>query len=296
MSLSSMTGFARLDGAFGGGTFVFEARRVNGRAFEMRFKMPTGFEALEQNLRARAAERIKRGNIQVSLQLATTAGASHGFRVNWAAVEELAHVLDRLGVRLGASPASLDGILQLRGILETGEAPESPEVRSEREAQIIAAFDTLLGSLDAARRSEGARLEAILNGQITAIEKLVAAARERLASVAINLREKLKAQIQMALESAPQLSEDRLSQEVALLLVKADVGEELDRLSSHIEAARHCFASTEPQGRRLEFLAQEFQREANTLCSKSADIDLTRIGIDLKSIIDQFREQAQNIE
>lgn len=291
-----MTGFARVEGQAGDLAFVFEGRSVNGRGLEARFRLPPGHEGLEVRLRAMTAERFKRGNLQVSLQIGPGQGARGGFKVNWAAVEELAGVLERLATRLGASPPSLDGVLSLRGILETGEPIDSEAARGEREAALIEGYARMLDGLAAARRAEGDRLAPVLEGQIAQIESLAQAARGRVAVLGDGLRARLRAQIQAVLDQGASVSEERLAQELALLLVKADVGEELDRLAAHVAAAREMLASPEAQGRRFDFLAQEFHREANTLCSKSVDIDLTRVGIELKTVIDQFREQVQNIE
>jgi uncharacterized protein (TIGR00255 family) len=311
MTISSMTGFARYASEFEETQFVFEARSVNGRGLEMRFRLPNGCENLEPQLRPIVIEGLKRGNIQLSLQFGAGSGRAGALRVNWAAVDELAHIFDRLGVRLGASPPSLDGVLQIRGILEAPEGPETDAHRQARDSALVDGFKALVQALASARRTEGARLQLVLEHQIDEIERLARSAAERVQTLALSQRARLKAQIEAALEMASGLSEDRLAQEVALLLVKADVGEELARIDAHIAATRDLMAGGEVRGgevrggevrggeaigRRLEFLAQEFQREANTLCSKSADIELTRIGIDLKVVIDQFREQVQNIE
>jgi uncharacterized protein (TIGR00255 family) len=186
--------------------------------------------------------------------------------------------------------------LQLRGIVESGDTTETEESRELIIKAITSAFSEALSALDRTRREEGRRLEQLLRRQIDEIETLTRAARGRVGVVAEGTGNRLKAQLSAVLDSVPALSEERLAQEVALILVRSDISEELDRLEAHISAARGFFDNAEPQGRRLEFLAQEFNREANTLCSKSTDIDLTRIGIELKSVIDQFREQVQNIE
>ncbi len=291
-----MTGFARTSGTIEDNPYVLEAKSVNGRSLELRFRLPHGLDGLEAKMRTIAADRLKRGNIQISLQFSAAGAKSQTLRVNWAAVDELAHIFDRLGVRLGASPPSLDGVLQIRGILETGEVVETDEQHAQRESVLLASFRSLIGLLDENRRSEGARLHTVLVRQLDEIESLVRIAAARVADLGETIRARLKTQIATALELAPALTEDRLAQEVALLLVKADVGEELARLDAHVSAVRELLGSAEPQGRRLEFMAQEFHREANTLCSKSTDLELTRTGIDLKSVIDQFREQVQNIE
>jgi uncharacterized protein (TIGR00255 family) len=296
MSLSSMTGFARHEQAIADRLITVEMRSVNGRGLDLRFRMPSGFDGIDSQFRVLAAERLRRGNIQVSVNLSQPAGQSQAFKINWAAVDELAHVLKELETRLGARAPSLDGILQLRGIVEGGDAAETEESRNRIIKAMTSVFGEALFALDRARREEGQRLEQLLRRQIDEIEALTRAARGRVSVVNEGTGNRLKAQLNAVFEMTPALSEERLVQEVALLLVRSDVSEELDRLEAHISAARGFFDSAEPQGRRLEFLAQEFHREANTLCSKSTDIDLTRIGIDLKSVIDQFREQVQNIE
>ncbi len=296
MSLSSMTGFARYEHSIADRLIIVEMRSVNGRGLDLRFRMPSGFDGIDSQFRALAAERLRRGNIQVSVTLSQPAGQSQAFKINWAAVDELSIVLKELETRLSARPPSLDGILQLRGIVEGGDATDTEDSRDKIIKAMTSAFGEALSALDRTRRDEGLRLEQLLRRQIDDIETLTRAARGRVGIIAEGTGSRLKAQLSAVLDTVPALSEERLAQEIALILVRTDVSEELDRLEAHISAARGFFDSAEPQGRRLEFLAQEFHREANTLCSKSTDIDLTRIGIELKSVIDQFREQVQNIE
>jgi uncharacterized protein (TIGR00255 family) len=291
-----MTGFARYEHSIADRLIIVEMRSVNGRGLDLRFRMPSGFDGIDSQFRALAAERLRRGNIQVSVTLSQPAGQSQAFKINWAAVDELSIVLKELETRLSARPPSLDGILQLRGIVEGGDATDTEDSRDKIIKAMTSAFGEALSALDRTRRDEGLRLEQLLRRQIDDIETLTRAARGRVGIIAEGTGSRLKAQLSAVLDTVPALSEERLAQEIALILVRTDVSEELDRLEAHISAARGFFDSAEPQGRRLEFLAQEFHREANTLCSKSTDIDLTRIGIELKSVIDQFREQVQNIE
>lgn len=295
MALSSMTGFARAAGGSGPWTWTWEARSVNGRGLDLRLRLPSGYDSLEPAARAAAAERFQRGSLTLLLNLDEAAEGA-GWRINEAALEQAVAAARALKERLPEAALSVDGLLSLRGVLETGAPPEAEPERAAREAAMLASLIEALDALREARRAEGRRLQALLESQLAEIARLSREARATAAAQPEALKQRLKEQVAALLEAAPPLSEERLAQEAALLAVRADVREELDRLDAHVAAARELIAAGGAVGRRLDFLAQELNREANTLCSKSADVALTRIGLEVKAVIDQFREQAANVE
>jgi uncharacterized protein (TIGR00255 family) len=295
MPLMSMTGFARKSGARGPVSWHLEAKSVNGRGLEVRSRLPAGFEALDLRIRALAQERFKRGNLQVVLAISRES-AQTKIRINREALKEILDAIDELDEEIDADPPTIDGILGLRGVIEAVEAEESEEEHEALENDLLADVKEAFERLHGARGEEGVRLAGILADQIAGIERLIREAQAVAASQPDLLRKRLQEQLRLLLEARPPLSEERLTQEVALLATKADVREEIDRLLAHIAQARTLLTSNDAAGRRLDFLSQEFMREANTLCSKAEDIALTRIGLELKAIIDQFREQVQNVE
>ncbi len=290
-----MTGFARSGGERGAYAWTWELKSVNGRGLDLRCRMPSGHDALEPQVRREAGKRFQRGNVTINLQLQQTAGEGT-VRINEAVLTQLVEVMQELETRIVASPPRLDGLLALRGVMEIAEPEESESEREAREHDMLASLNEALDALAAARRAEGERLAAILTAQLAEIETLVGAAAGAAEAQPAALKARLHEQVKALLDEAPALPEERLTQEVALLTVKADVREELDRLGSHLAAARELLAAGNEVGRRLDFLAQEFNREANTLCAKSAGAELTAIGLDLKAVIDRLREQTQNIE
>jgi len=293
MPISGMTGFGRAEGAHAGWSWAVEARSVNGRNLEVRFKGPPGFEGLERAARDGAQARFQRGNITVGIQAKRSEGAV-SVRVN---VEQLERYL-ALGepfMKDGRIKAPrLDGLLALRGVIEADDAGLDPEAQAELEAAIAATVAVALDGLVAARREEGASLLSVLSAQVDRIgdlqEQASQVAADQPAAIKLRFETRLK---ELAGEAA---TEERIVQEAAAMAVKADVREELDRLSGHVDAARALLASDAAVGRRLDFLTQEFMREANTLCSKSQLSALTTLGLDLKATIEQFREQVQNVE
>jgi uncharacterized protein (TIGR00255 family) len=298
LSVASMTGYARAEGRDAQVSWVWEAKSVNGRGLEMRCRLPSGHDALEVAAREAANRKLKRGNIQLSLNVTRIAEAP-AMRVNQELLGQLLTLVDNLGPQhQNIAPARWDGILSMKGVLEPMEAEEADAdaVRSAREAAMRVTLEDVLDQLAAMRLSEGRRIQAVLLAQL----EEVAALAERAGACAVlrpeAVRERIRAQVAAVVEAAPALPEERIAQEVALIAVKGDVREELDRLRAHVAAARELIAAGGPVGRKLDFLSQEFNREANTLCSKSSDVELTRVGLDLKAVIDQFREQVQNIE
>jgi uncharacterized protein (TIGR00255 family) len=291
-----MTGFAEARGAHGPLRWRWEVRSVNGRALDLRLRLPGGFEGLESGARTLAAERFKRGSFQLVLTAASDE-AGRGFRVDPTALADAIKIARRVAEETGLPPARVDGILALRGVVVQDEAVAlDDEARMKRDAALLESLAVALDNLAEARRTEGARLETLLRAQIDEIERDTAEARRLAADQPAALRARIMTQLADLLAPGSPVPEERLAQEVALLASRADTREELDRLSAHCVEARSLLAAPGPSGRKLDFLAQEFNREANTLCAKSADINLTRVGLALKAVIDQFREQVQNVE
>lgn len=292
MALSGMTGFARTEGALGAWTWAVEARSVNGRNLEVRFRGPNGLDALDRTAREAAQARFQRGQVTVGV-MAKRSGSSAAAKVNTEQLERYLTLAEPL-VRAGkASPPDMAALLALPGVVE-GEADEDPEARAALEAAIGETLGTALDALKTARQGEGAALTPVLLGLVDRINELVGGAEAEAAQQPAVIRERFARRMaEMVGEGA---HEDRIVQEAAAMAVKADVREELDRLKAHIAAARALIASDAAAGRRLDFLMQEFMREANTLCSKSATTALTTVGLDLKAVIEQLREQTANVE
>ena len=295
MSIASMTGFARASGQDARLAWSFELKCVNGRVLDIRCRLPQGFDALEPALRAAAAEALNRGNLSVNLQMAP-AGGTAPMRLNRQALDSLLALVREVGPVEGVAPARLDGLLALKGVIESLEPDEDEAARETRYATMRASFAEALKALVAARHAEGRALATVLASALDVVAHLVGRAEASATLRTEAVRERLRAQVRALLEAGAPLPEERLAQELALLVVKLDVREEIDRLKVHVEAARKLIKDGGAVGRRLDFLAQEFNREANTLCSKAGDPALTAIGLELKAVIDQFREQVQNIE
>ena len=295
MTIKSMTGFARTDGSAGSTSWHWEVRSVNGRGLDLRLRLPPGFEGLEPRIREAVAKRLVRGSLSVNLNVRRSEGVSQ-IRLNEAALRQVLAALDKLQAIATVEIPRADGLLAIRGVLEFAEAEEGEGEARARTETMLASLEQALEGLVAARSSEGRRLEQVIVAQLVAIEKLVQAVQRSPARTSDAIRQRLKEQLARLLEPGVPLDEVRLYQEAALLATRADVEEELKRLAAHIAGARELLASSEPAGRRLDFLAQEFNREANTLCSKANDAETTRAGLELKAVIDQMREQVQNIE
>jgi uncharacterized protein (TIGR00255 family) len=295
MPLSSMTGFARSHGTHGHWRWHWEVRSVNARGLDLRVRLPEGFESLEQPTRTLAGERFTRGGVTASLTVDSDAGRG-AVRVNHDALNQILAALRTLEGTVKADPPRLDGILGLRGVIEVQQSELSEAELAARDAAVLTSLAQAVDGLAQARREEGARLHGFLSGQVSKLADLTAQATALVANQPEQLQAKLKASLAMLEPGQTGVSPERIAQEVALLLVRADIREELDRLKAHLSQATDLLAAKGAQGRRLDFLAQELNREANTLCSKSSDIQLTRVGLELKATIDQFREQVQNVE
>ncbi|MCY0094494.1 YicC/YloC family endoribonuclease [Hoeflea ulvae] len=295
MAIQSMTGFARHEGEAEGCRFVWELRSVNGKGLDVRLRLPQGFEALEQPVRKAAAAALTRGNLQVSLSV-NAKGAAVEAVVNEAALEAVIGLVDKLALRIDARKPALDGILNIKGVLEFRDPELSDEMRAARDRAVLAGFMVALEALRSMRLSEGAALARVLGDQVDRIEVLTLAVESDPSRSPENIRARLAEQVASLMDTGAGLDRDRLHMEAALLATKADLREEIDRLKAHVEAARALLSGDSAAGRRLDFLAQEFNRETNTICSKSNAAAVTAIGLDLKVLIDQFREQVQNLE
>ena len=295
MVLSSMTGFARGHGVCGPYAWAREVKSVNGKGLDLRLRLPPGWDAIEVPVRARAAETLARGSIQANLTVERT-GVQPVVRVNTAVLEAVLATVRQLAPRIEASPPSLDGLLGIKGVMEVSETEEGEEERRSAEAAVVAGFVVALGGLAEMRRHEGAALGQVLSARLDDIAALAERAEKSPGRRPEAIRARLAEQVATLLAQSERFDPDRLHQEAILIATKADVREELDRLSAHVAQARSLIAQGGAIGRRLDFLAQELNREANTLCAKANDVELTNIGLELKATVEQFREQVQNVE
>jgi uncharacterized protein (TIGR00255 family) len=288
-----MTGFARAQDEAPGMSWVWEIKSVNGRALDLRLRLAPGFDALEPELRAALAQRFRRGNF--SANLAVTRTTPPTLRVNREALSQLVTLINELSGEIEAAPPRLDGLLALRGVVETVENEDETVIEARGQA-VLAGWSAALDRLADARTEEGARIAALLGSQLDEMAALVTAAADCAAAQPAAIRERLRMALTSLADLMPSMPEERVAQEVALLAARSDIREEIERLRAHLDQASELLQQGEAVGRRLDFLCQELNREANTLCSKSADIELTRIGLSLKAVVEQFREQVQNIE
>jgi uncharacterized protein (TIGR00255 family) len=293
VGVASMTGFARAEGAAAGISWTWEMKSVNGKSLDLRLRLAPGFDALEPQVRAMLAQRFRRGNVSVSLAVNRTAAVA--VRINREALAQFVALIKELASEIEAAPPRLDGLLALRGVVETVE-DEDDGVAEDRRLAVLDSCVTALDRLAAARADEGTRLTVLLRDQIEEMARLVEAAQRSAAAQPAAIRERLQTMLAGLADLVPGMSEERVAQEIALLVGRSDVREEIERLHAHLEQASDLLDEGGAVGRRLDFLCQELNREANTLCSKSADIELTRIGLALKAAVEQFREQVQNIE
>ncbi|KQQ58722.1 hypothetical protein ASF69_15350 [Rhizobium sp. Leaf311] len=295
MTLQSMTGFARSDGFHGRYRWAWELRSVNGKGLDLRLRLPAGMEAIEPELRDIASKSLSRGNIQAGLSLSTSETKLEAV-VNREALDAVLALKRDLAGAVSEAPLNFDSLLSVRGLVEFREPEESPDVQEARNHSIVEGFGVAISALKAMRQREGASLFEILSGQIDRIEALTALIEADPSRQPEQIRARLAAQIALIADGCTALDRDRLHTEAVLLATKADLREEVDRLTGHVAAARELLGSGQPVGRKLDFLAQEFNRESNTICSKSNASAVTAAGIELKVVIDQFREQVQNLE
>ena len=293
-SVSSMTGFARASGGNDAAGWSWELKSVNGRALDIRCRLPQGMERLDPAVRSAVSARLRRGNVTVGLRLSQAPEVA-ALRVNRAWLDELIALTTEYRERDDIAPPRLDGMLALRGVIETAESLDDSEGAHD-DGPILETLDVALAELVRERQAEGAELAAALTERIEEIASLTRQAEALAPARQEALGARLREQVAALVGAGSLASEDRLATELALLAVKIDVTEEIDRLKSHCAAAERHLREEGAVGRKLDFLAQEFNREANTLCSKASDSALTEVGLALKAAIDQFREQAQNVE
>ncbi|TCT06873.1 YicC/YloC family endoribonuclease [Aquabacter spiritensis] len=293
--IASMTGFARAQGATGPWRWSWELRSVNAKGLDLRLRFPPGFDALEAAARAAAGRRLARGSVSGTFQV-TRESAAVAVSVNQPALEALVSAARAAAERFGLPAPGIDALMGVKGVIEVAEAEQTAEDVARIASDAQDGFEAALGALQEMRAGEGTALAVVLRERLDAMSGLVAAAEALPDRQADAIKGRLRDQVQALLGTGAPLDPDRLHQEAALLAAKADIREELDRLHAHIAAARALLDAGGPVGRKLDFLSQEFNREANTVCSKANAVALTQIGLDLKLLVDQFREQIQNIE
>jgi uncharacterized protein (TIGR00255 family) len=295
MSIASMTGFARETGVTGSYQWAWELKTVNGRGLEVRVRTPSGLDAMGEEARGQILKALTRGQGQLNLSL-SKASAAPKLRVNQDVLQSLLSAIGDLTLPNNVKPASLDGLLSVRGVVELDDDAADPSQDEGLVAALRGGIVMLIKSLKAARLKEGQALAGVLGQQLDLISRLVDEAEAAPARQPDAIRIRLEAQIAELLDGKANLDPARLHQEAVLIAARADIREELDRLRAHVDAARSLLQEGGSVGRRLDFLAQEFGREANTLCAKANDVSLSRIGLELKAVIEQFREQVQNVE
>ena len=295
MALSSMTGFARSHGASGPYTFEWELKSVNAKGLDLRLRLPPGWDDLEAFAKKRAGEMLSRGTIYANLSVKRSDAVST-VRINEGVLAEVIRVAGSLAGKIDAVAPSVDGLLSIKGVIEVVDPESNEEEDRAAKAAAAAAFDEALVNLVAMRRREGEALGQILSQRMDEIEVLVNKAEAAPGRKPDAIKARLAEQVATLLEASDRFDPDRLNQEALLIAAKADIREELDRIASHFGQAREMMRKGGPIGRRLDFLAQEFNREVNTCCSKSNDIELTNTALEMKNVVEQFREQVQNLE
>jgi len=295
MTLQSMTGFARSEGAIGSCRWAWETRSVNGKGLDLRIRLPAGFERLEPEVRNRISAAFQRGSIQLTLTVSRDEAPLLPV-VNEPAVMALLDTVERLRDRIDVAPPSADGLLGIRGVLEFREPDVDTEMAGREAAAIFDGLTLAIADLTAMRASEGGKIGTFLSEQIDAVEELVRRVDADPSRTPEAIVERLAGQVKLLLDTGSDMDDGRLYMEAAILAAKADLREEIDRLAAHVEASRALIAAGGAIGRRLDFLAQEFNRETNTICSKSNATSVTALGLELKVVIDRFREQVQNLE
>ena len=295
MALSSMTGFARSHGVAGSYAWAWEIKSVNAKGLDLRLRLPPGWDLIEVPARGRASEKLSRGTVYANLTV-DRKGVAPSVKINEPVLAAVLATMKSLAGRIDAAPPTLDGVLALKGVIEVTETDESEDERRAAEAAIIAGFEKALGELVAMRRAEGETLGRLLAARLADIAAFTARAEAAPGRKPEAIKARLAEQVATLLAASDRFDSDRLHQEAILIATKADIREELDRLVSHVAQARKLIADGGAVGRRLDFLAQELNRESNTLTAKANDADLTTIGLELKSVVEQFREQVQNLE
>ena len=295
MALSSMTGFARGHGVAGPYAWSWEIKSVNAKGLDLRLRLPPGWDAVEVPARKNATEKLSRGTVYANLTVERK-GVQPTVKVNEPVLNAVLATLKALSGKVDAQRPTLDGILSLKGVIEVTEEDEREEDRRAAEVAIIAGFDKLLADLIVMRREEGGTLGRLLSERLTEIAALAARAEAAPGRKAEAIKVRLAEQVATLLAASTRFDSDRLHQEAILIASKADIREELDRLASHVAQAQKMIADGGPIGRKLDFLSQELNRESNTLTAKANDVELTNIGLELKSVVEQFREQVQNLE
>jgi len=295
MALSSMTGFARADGVAGNYVWHWEIKSVNAKGLELRLRVPPGWDVVEPPLRGRASEALGRGTIHANLTV-QRASVTPVVRVNEPVLAAVISTVEEVGKRIKAAPPAIDGILSLKGVIEVIDEDEREEDRRAGEAAVTEGFAAALASLSEMRKREGEALGRVLRTRLDEIATLMSRAEAAPGRKPEAIKARLAEQVAALLETSVRFDPDRLHQEAILIASKADIREELDRLVAHVAQARRLLDAGGPVGRKLDFLSQELNRESNTLCAKSNDVELTNIGLELKTVVEQFREQVQNLE
>ena len=295
MALSSMTGFAREQGQSGPYAWSWELKSVNAKGLDVRLRLPVGWDGVEAPARAKASDVLNRGTVYATLSVERQ-GMPPTVRVNENVLDAVLSVANKLAARINSGPPSVEGLLSLKGVLEVSEQEENQQERSAAEAAIIAGFERALNDLAQSRRDEGKALGAVLTGRLDEIGALAKRADQAPGRKPEAIKARLAEQVAALMENGGRFDPDRLHQEAVLIASKADIREELDRLAAHVAQAKKLIADGGPVGRRLDFLSQELNRESNTLCAKANDVELTNIGLELKTVVEQFREQVQNLE
>ncbi|MFN7010938.1 MAG: YicC/YloC family endoribonuclease [Allorhizobium sp.] len=296
MALQSMTGFARSEGTVGRYRWAWELRSVNGKGLDIRMRLPQGMENFEADIRRLIGQFVTRGNVQVGLTVQVAENRVEAV-LNRDALDAVLRLRDELGNDLvDPAPLKLDALLSIRGLVEFREAADDAEVVATRDADILKGLEQAVHALCDMRRIEGEALFGLLSDQVTRIEELARTVEADPSRHPDEIARRLETQVAALMGASAALDRDRLYAEAALLATRADLREEIDRLKAHVAAARDLLAMGGPVGRKLDFLAQEFNRESNTICSKSNAVAVTTAGIELKVVIDQFREQVQNLE
>lgn len=295
MALSSMTGFARSHGVCGTYVWSWELKSVNAKGLELRLRLPPGWDAIEAPVRSRAAERLSRGSVFATLNISRE-GVTPVVRINEPVLTAILAAIRDLAGRMEAAAPRLDGVLGLKGVIEVIDEAEDEEARRTAEAAVIAGIEEALSGLCEMRRHEGDAIGRALSARLVEIAALAGRAESVPGCQPEAIKKRLNEQVATLLDASNRFDPDRLHQEAIMLASKADIREELDRLAAHVAQAQHLIAGGGAIGRRLDFLSQELNREANTLCAKANAVELTNIGLELKSVVEQFREQVQNLE